>query len=629
MQALPYPCSALTAAYAVPIRLLPDSLVNQIKAGEVVERPSAVIKELVENALDAGATRIEVEAEQGGLGLIRVRDDGYGIVRDELALALERHATSKIQSLDDLEGVASLGFRGEALPSILSVSRMSLSSRRADDAHGWTVRGDGALREREPQPSALTQGTVVEVQDLFFNTPARRKFLKSESTEFRHIDLALRRLALARRDVAFAWKNNGKRVLDLRALDVQSTGEERVREVCGADFVANALYIDEERGGLRLHGWVGLPSFSRSQADLQYLYVNGRAVRDRLLGAALRRAFADVLHSTRYPAFVLYLEIDPRGVDVNVHPQKTEVRFRDSARVHEMLFGVVHRALREVRPDPEQHHRVGSAEFGSLPPPGLVTQSRMDYTMAPSTRHWGVSEPSASAGGIASTGWPLLHTRSADADAAPIMPTLPSFGVPGSSARAEGPLGQAIAQLHGIFILAQNERGMILVDAHAAHERVLYERLKRQLAEGSIPSQQLLVPTMLKLAEDQADALEARRDALRQFGLDFDRVGPQAIALRAVPPLLAGGDLEALLRSLLDDDSEAHVDEVLNAQERVLAEMACKAAIKAHRVLNLHEMNALLRDMERTEFANQCNHGRPTWVQLEMHELDRLFLRGR
>jgi len=607
-----------TEPYAVPIRVLPDSLVNQIKAGEVVERPAAVIKELVENALDAGATRIEVEAEQGGLGLIRVRDDGSGIARDELALALERHATSKIQSLDDLEGVASLGFRGEALPSILSVSRLSLSSRRAGDEHGWRVGGDGLLREREPQPAALAGGTIVEVLDLFFNTPARRKFLKSESTEFRHIDLALRRLALARRDVGFAWKNNGKRVLDLRGLDLQSTGEERVRDVCGADFVNNALYVDEERGGLRLHGWVGLPSFSRSQADLQYLYVNGRAVRDRLLGAALRRAFSDVLHSTRYPAFVLYLEIDPRGVDVNVHPQKTEVRFRDSARVHEMLFGVVHRALREVRPDPDQHHRIGSAHFDAAAP-SLVNQSRMDYTMSPSSRNWGVAETTRAANGIADTGWPLLATTAAS----------PSEAAFREGARADGPLGQAIAQLHGIFILAQNERGMVVVDAHAAHERVLYERLKRQLAEGSIPSQQLLVPTMLKLAEDQADALEARREPLSQFGLEFDRVGPQSVALRAVPPLLAGGELEALLRSLLDDESEAHVDEVLNAQERVLAEMACKAAIKAHRVLNLHEMNALLRDMERTEFANQCNHGRPTWVQLEMHELDRLFLRGR
>jgi DNA mismatch repair protein MutL len=616
----------LPEPHVLPIRLLPDSLVNQIKAGEVVERPAAVIKELVENALDAGATRIEVEAEQGGLGLIRVRDDGHGIARDELALALERHATSKIQSLDDLEGVASLGFRGEALPSILSVSRMSLSSRRADDTHGWQIGGDGVLRNREPQPSPLAGGTVVEVLDLFFNTPARRKFLKSESTEFRHIDLALRRLALARRDVGFAWKNNGKRVLDLRALSVQSNGEERVREVCGADFIANALYIDDERGGLRLHGWVGLPSFSRSQADLQYLYVNGRAVRDRLLGAALRRAFADVLHSTRYPAFVLYLEIDPRGVDVNVHPQKTEVRFRDSARVHEMLFGVVHRALKDVRPDPDQHHRIGGGDFGSTLPPSLSTQSRMDYTMAAPSRPWHVAERSG--GDIRDTGWPLLHTPSPADDAASPLP-LPKFGMPGESTRADGPLGNAIAQLHGIFILAQNERGLILVDAHAAHERVLYERLKLQLAEGSIPSQQLLVPQMLKLAEDQVEALESRRDALRQFGLEFDRVGLASIALRAVPPLLAGGDLEALLRSLLDDESDAHVDEVLNAQERVLAEMACKAAIKAHRVLNLHEMNALLRDMERTEFANQCNHGRPTWVQLEMHELDRLFLRGR
>jgi len=610
----------------VPIRLLPDTLVNQIKAGEVVERPAAVVKELVENALDAGATRIEVEAEQGGLGLLRIRDNGHGIARDELLLALQRHATSKILSLEDLEGVCSLGFRGEALPSILSVSRLILTSRRVDEDHAWRVHGDGEVMVQTPEPAALAGGTVVEVRDLFYNTPARRKFLKSDGTEFRHVDQALRRLALARREVAFSWSHNGKRVLDLRPLDVLGNGEERVREVCGPDFIANALHVDEERVGLRLHGWLGLPAFSRSQPDLQYLYVNGRAVRDRLLAGALRRAFADVMHSTRYPAFVLYLEIDPRGVDVNVHPQKTEVRFRDAARVHEMLFGVVHRALRDVRPDPQQHHRVGAAEAGSFVPTSLVTQTRLPYPAAPTSTSapWRIAEPRA-ADSVDQTGWALLDAARSDGLGTPAPAPAPAPVDPVRSA----PLGQAVAQLHGIYILAQNERGLVLVDAHAAHERVLYERLKQQLAQGPIPSQQLLVPAVLKFAEDQADALERQRDALRDFGLEFDRMGPQALALRAVPPLLAGADLEALLRSLVDDESQAHVDEVRNAQERVLAEMACKAAIKAHRSLNLHEMNALLRDMERTEFANQCNHGRPTWAQLDMNELDRLFLRGR
>lgn len=604
------------------IRLLPDALVNQIKAGEVIERPAAAVKELVENALDAGATRIEVEVEQGGLGLLRIRDNGHGISREDLALALERHATSKIQSLDDLEAVTSLGFRGEALPSILSVSRLTLASRQADSDHGWSLQGEGRLAHNQPQPSAQAVGTCVDVHDLFYNTPARRKFLKSESTEFRHIDLALRRLALARPETAFAWSHNGRKVLDLRALQADEPAASRVRQICGADFVDNSVRVDEERHGARLHGWIGLPSFSRPQADLQYLYVNGRAVRDRLLSGALRRAFADVLHSTRYPAFVLYLEIDPRVVDVNVHPQKTEVRFRDSARVHDLLFGSVQRVLRDIRPDPEQHHRIGfgardlqSATIGS-------PQVRIEYSQAgASTAHqpWRIAEGSTNASGIAATGWPLLS------DAATTSEALSMSG----HRSLDGPLGQAIAHLHGLFILAQNQRGLVLVDAHAGHERVLYEKLKRDLQEGSLASQQLLVPVVVTLAEDEVEALESKSAALRAFGLDLDRVGPSHIALRAVPPLLAGGDLEALVRSLIDEDAATHVEGVLNAQERVLADIACKAAVKANRALTVAEMNALLRDMERTEFASQCNHGRPTWVQLDLAELDRLFLRGR
>lgn len=614
---------------AVSIRVLSDVLVNQIKAGEVIERPAAVVKELVENSLDAGARRIEVEVEQGGLGLLRIRDDGHGIARDELILALERHATSKISNLDDLEAVGSLGFRGEALASVLSVSRLSLASKQADAEHGWMLVGDGVLASREPQPSAQQQGTTIEVRDLFFNTPARRKFLKAEATEFRHIDLALRRLALARFDVAFSWKHNGRRVAELRPCLSEAGFEDRVREVCGDEFTDNALFLDETRLGTRLWGWVALPTFSRPLPDLQYLYVNGRAVRDRLLGGALRRAFADVLHSTRYPAFVLNVEIDPRGVDVNVHPQKTEVRFRDSARVHDLLFGAVHQALRKVRPDPEQHHRVAMAEPSAVaapPRPELQTQTRMAYEPRSAPASWAVQERS-----IESTGWPLIQSAAQETRVEPqtaaqaIAAELRTQAPP----PPEQPLGQAVAQLHGIFILAQNEHGLVIVDAHAAHERVLYEKLKVQLAQGALPSQQLLVPVVLQMPEDQADRIEERRDGLSRFGLVVDRVSPTSVALRAVPPLLASGDLEALLRDLVDDEAQGHVEEVLNAQERVMADMACKAAIKAHRVLTLPEMNALLRDMERTEFASQCNHGRPTWVQLSSQELDRLFLRGR
>lgn len=600
------------------IRLLPDLLVNQIAAGEVVERPAAVVKELVENSLDAGARRIEVEVEQGGLALMRVRDDGGGIPRAELALALQRHATSKIGSLSDLESVASLGFRGEALPSILSVSRFSLTSRAAGEDHAWQVAGAGALDSAEPVPAAHPPGTGIEVRDLFFNTPARRKFMKSESTEFRHIDQWLRRVALSRFDTAFTLRHNGRRVMELAPAADERGREARVAEVCGADFVADCVFVDDSRLGMRLWGWIGLPSAARGQADLQYLYVNGRNVRDKLLGHALRRAFADVLHSTRYPAFVLYLELDPRGVDVNVHPQKTEVRFRDSSRVHDFLFGCVNQVLRRIRPEPELHHQVRLGDAAApVPMAAPLFQSRFGYGGSVESRPVSLGEPAV---GIARSGWSLLQSQPAAAPAP-------------EQEREDLPLGHAVAQLHGIFILAQNARGLVLVDAHAAHERVLYERFKQQLADGGIASQALLVPQSVQLHEDEADALEARREELAQMGLQIDRGGPASITVRAVPPLLAREDISELVRGLAGDESlrehVGHLGEVLDAQHRVMADMACKAAIKAHRRLTLPEMDALLRDMERTELANQCNHGRPTWVQLEMAELDRYFLRGR
>lgn len=610
------------------IQVLPDQLINQIAAGEVVERPAAVVKELVENSLDAGGRHIEIETEQGGLGLIRIRDDGGGIPREQLALALQRHATSKIASLDDLESVASLGFRGEALPSILSVSRFAMTSRTAQDAHGWRIAGAGVAEAGPPVAAAHAVGTTVEVRDLFFNTPARRKFMRAESTEFRHIDQLARRLALARFDLRLALRHNGRRALELAPAPDEPAREARIAEVCGAEFMNNAVMLDESRQGLRLWGWVALPSFARAQPDLQFLYVNGRMVRDKLLGHALRRAYADVLHSTRYPAFVLFLELDPAAVDVNVHPAKSEVRFRQSAQVHDFLFGCVHQLLRRIRPDPGLHHRVELHAPDAAPEQAQApTQEPLRYarpvSYGGSTGHIGgaafsgISEPAPTT--LASTAWPLYAAGAAqpaaDADVAV----------------AQQPLGRALAQLHGVFILAENRQGLVLVDAHAAHERVLYERYKSQLEAGGIPAQALLVPEPVRVGEAEADQLEAQREELSRLGLVIDRAGPESVTVRALPPLLARTDLGALLRGLCGEgnDSEAHFGEVLDAQHRILADLACRGAIKANRRLTVPEMDALLRDMEATELSGQCNHGRPTWVQIGAEDLDRLFLRGR
>ena len=591
------------------IRPLPDVLINQIKAGEVVERPAAVVKELVENALDAGASQITVELEQGGLSRIRVRDNGSGIARAELPLALARHATSKIGSLEDLEQVASLGFRGEALASILAVSRLQLTSRTTAEPHAWRVGGEGAPDGHAPVPAAAPVGTEIDVQDLFFATPARRKFMKSASTEARHAEQSLRRLALARPAASISLMHEGRSLLSATAAHEASGFERRVAELCGREFLANALYREAEAGGLKLAGWIALPSFSRSQADLQFLSVNGRAVRDKLLGSAMKRAYADALHSSRYPAFVLHLTLDPAHVDVNVHPQKTEVRFRDGARVHDFLFGLVHRWLREVRPEPGQHH---AASFGAAAEPSAY--------LLPLTTPAYINEPAA-------------HYGAQRADSTPTWATLAAHAQPASSATVEHPLGYAIAQLHGLFILAQNGQGLVVVDQHAAHERVIYERYKRELSAGGVPSQALLSPQLIAVSEEEAEAAEQRAPLLAAAGLQVSRVGPAQLALRAVPPLLESGAAAELLREVLgravESGSHSHLGEVLDAQHRVLADMACKAAIKANRAMTLAEMNALLREMERTDLAGQCNHGRPTWVQVGLAELDRLFLRGR
>jgi DNA mismatch repair protein MutL len=582
----------------MPIRALPEILINQIAAGEVVERPSSVVKELVENSLDAGAQHIAVSLEQGGKRLIRVGDDGQGIAHRELALALTRHATSKIANLDDLESVATLGFRGEALPSIASVSRMSLTSRSAADEHAWQV----PVKEGRPGtavPAPGGRGTRVEVRDLFYNVPARRKFLRTDQTEFGHVDELLKRMALARFDVGFELQHNGKTVRKLAPAvdDRQQAG--RVAALCGAEFLEHALYIDTQRGTLGLRGWVAEPRYNRARADRQFFFVNGRAVRDRVVAHAVRQAFSDVLYHGRHPAFVLFLDLPPAAVDVNVHPQKHEVRFRDSRMVHDFLYSTLHRGLADAG--------VGAG----MPRPLAVTAQQSPWTTA-APRQSNV---------------PLGVRDSVEAYA-----QLVGVAEPGPDDAAEDipPLGFALAQLHGVYILAQNRQGLVLVDMHAAHERITYERLKSGWAGEGIKSQQLLDPVTVHVSESEARLTEARAGELEKLGLLCDRSGPESVIIRKAPTLLRDADLATLLRDVLAElAADGASTRVEAAIDELLSSMACHGSVRANRALNVAEMNALLRDMERTERAAQCNHGRPTWVQLDLPSLDRLFLRGR
>ena len=590
------------------IRILPDHLVNQIAAGEVVERPVSVVKELVENSLDAQARVVTVSLEQGGKNLVRVVDDGLGIVHDDLALALQRHATSKIVSLEDLEQVATLGFRGEALPSIASVSRVDLASRHASESHGWCVQvRQGHIGE--VRPHAVQTGTRVEVADLFYNTPARRKFLRTESTEFGHTDQLLRRFALARFDVAFVLEHNGKTVMRHEVADTQQRREKRLQGVFGDEFLPHALHVDEDRSGMRLHGWVAEPRFNRAQSDRQFFFVNGRAVRDRVITHAVRKAFQDVLYHGRHPAFALYFELSPAMVDVNVHPQKHEVRFRDARMVHDFLFSALYRALGEsgtgagmVRPGIDLG-RAENAEQGGGRFTGAFAQPRMGLPVSEQIAAYQQVLGSQSLRGQVGT--------QGDDDTIP-------------------PLGFALAQLHGVYILSQNEHGLVMTDMHAAHERITYERLKsRSLAEG-IRSQRLLVPLSVQVSASEAELAEDCREQLALLGLVLDRSGPESVLLREVPALLADADSASLLRDVLSDLArQGDSDRVATATNEILSTMACHGSVRANRQLNIAEMNALLRDMERTERSGHCNHGRPTWVQLDMATLDRLFLRGR
>jgi DNA mismatch repair protein MutL len=593
------------------IHPLEPQLINQIAAGEVVERPASVLKELLENSLDAGSSKIEIDIEDGGRRLIRVRDDGHGIHREDLALALSRHATSKIASLQDLERVVSMGFRGEALPSIASVSRLLVQSRTAEETSGWQVQGDGREKTADPEPVPHLPGTTIEVRDLFHNVPARRKFLRTENTEQKHLEGVVQRIALSRPEVELLVRRKRKVLYHLRPARSEAQQLERLKVLLGEPFAQQLIGFDHSAAGLRLYGWIAEPTFSRSQADLQFFFVNGRAVRDRLLAHAVRQAYQDVLYHGRHPAFVLYLELEPAAVDVNAHPAKHEVRFRESRLVHDFLFRTVHKVLADVRPTADRPVPVA---VHPLPESGYSPEQRHRQSGMPLQ----VNEQ-------------LSHYRRLHGSL-PAAATVPVYeqAEPRAEAEAVPPLGFALAQLKGVYILAENEQGLVLVDMHAAHERISYEHLKRSYQEDGIRSQPLLVPLTLAVSCAEADEAEQRQAWFATLGFEIDRHGPEQLLVRQVPALLSDVDIEVLVRDVLSDcHSHGHSRRIEETINELLSTMACHGSVRANRSLTIQEMNALLRDMERTERSGQCNHGRPTWVQIGLQELDGLFLRGR
>jgi len=592
------------------IRKLASHLINQIAAGEVIERPASVVKELLENSLDAGATRIDIELEQGGKDLMRIRDNGCGILHEELSMALCRHATSKIASLEDLERITSLGFRGEALPSIASVSRLSISSRSQQEDTAWSIQG-GA--EDTTQPAAHPVGTTIEVRDLFFNTPARRKFLKTDKTEFNHIENIVKRIALSHFDVEINFSHQRKPIYNLPVANTQQQQERRLQQLCGAAFVEHVLHLDNQAGGLRLSGWVAVPAFSRSQADLQYFFINGRMVRDKLLVHAVKQAYRDVLHHQRQPAYVLFLELDPVMVDVNAHPAKFEVRFRESRQVHGFITHTLKKILADVRPADQAEsllaNELEAAPYSSTPSHSWsqsTSQQSMGLPIAEQAKSYShFVEAAMSSGSL-----PVQDKQEAPSDTSP-------------------PLGFAIAQLHGVYILAQNNDGLVIVDMHAAHERITYERLKTSMQGEGIKSQPLLVPVSVAVSEREADLAISNKSVFETLGFVVDRMGPETLTVRQVPGLLRNADCVSLVRDVLSDIAAFGSSERLQAEfNAVLSTIACHGSVRANRQLSIPEMNALLRDMEITEHSGQCNHGRPTWRQMSMKELDKLFMRG-
>ncbi|MDR3298535.1 MAG: DNA mismatch repair endonuclease MutL [Candidatus Accumulibacter sp.] len=598
------------------IQRLPDLLISQIAAGEVVERPASVLKELLENALDAGSAAIQIQLEEGGVKLIRVSDDGCGIAREQLELALTRHATSKIASLGDLERVSTLGFRGEALASVASVARLALTSRQAGASHAWRLLAE---IDATPEPAALPAGTVVEMRDLYYNTPARRKFLKSEATEFAHCAEAVKRIALANPAVAFALAHNGR--VSLRFASGGGAAA-RVGAILGEDFLAESRAVDTGIGPLRLFGHCAAPAHSRPRGDTQYCYVNGRFVRDKLLAHALREAYRDILHGSRYPAYCLFLEVEPALVDVNVHPAKTEVRFRDGRAVHQFVFHAVQKALSNplaVAPLSRESRPVSIQPISAA-----IPDAKSASPVSDPSRSWTPPHQQSPRVTPSSTAAYYTFNRAAFAASAP-----PSSTASTASNDAAPPLGYALAQLHGIYVLAQNAQGLVLVDMHAAHERILYEKLKNAFDEQRVATQALLIPAVFAVDALDVAVAEEHADALRELGFDIAPLGPAQLTVRGVPALLQAADPASLARDLLAELREHGVSQWLTARRNeLLATMACHGAVRARRQLSIPEMDALLRQMEETERADQCNHGRPTWARLSLRELDALFLRG-
>ena len=599
------------------IQKLPSLLVDQIAAGEVIERPASVVKELVENAMDARATRISIEIENGGKKLIRIIDNGIGLNKDDLTLAIQRHATSKIQSLEDLEALNSLGFRGEALPSIVSISRFSLISKTTEAEYAYQLNCLGG--DCEPvKPAQHPQGTSIEVRDLFYNTPARRRFLKTDRTEFLRIDELIKRVSLSRFDVGFTLIHNGKTIRSSQGGDQDSNKKMRITQLCGKDFFDNAFYIDENRHGMRLYGWVAKPSWNRASADRQYFYINGRMIKDKLIGHAVRQAYQDVLFHGRFPAFVLYFELDPSWVDVNVHPTKHEVRFRESQQVHGFIFGSLNHALSQTKPGSQLH---SESETGL----NTANISAVDYSKMQTSLSF--NRPNSSAGYVAEK--PSNYLQQV-AQASQSLPDFNHSNIPSTQQTEDiPPLGYAKAQIQGVFIVAENKHGMIIVDMHAAHERITYEWFKQAIEKEGIRSQTLLVPMAIMVSERETHAVEQHKAWFNKLGLDVQVGSKESIIVRKVPTLLVKTDIESLIKDVLSEivtlGSSTKIEASIN---ELLSSMACYGSVRANRQMTIVEMNALLREMEQTERADQCNHGRPTWVQMDMKQMDKLFLRG-
>jgi len=597
------------------IQKLPDLLVDQIAAGEVIERPASVVKELIENSIDAGATRITVEIEQGGKKLIRVTDNGFGLNQQDMELSIQRHATSKIHNLEDLESLHSLGFRGEALPSIVSICRFSLISKTEESSHAYQLNCSGGKCDGI-KPAQHTTGTTIEVRDLFYNTPARRRFLKTDKTEFLRIDELIKNISLSRFDIGITLIHNGKIVRNSQGGEDQNLKKARISQLCGKEFFDNSFYIDENRHGMRLYGWVAKPSWNRASADRQFFYINGRMIKDKLIGHAVRQAYQDVLFHGRFPAFILYFDLNPALVDVNVHPTKHEVRFRESQQVHGFIFGSLNHALSQTRPGSELNS-TNSLGFNTANLP------QIDYSKMQSSMSF---NPSGSYGSprVAETGGSYLKTI---AEAGMQLPDFENTSV--ESGEDIPPLGFAKAQLHGVFIIAENKQGMVIVDMHAAHERITYEWMKNSMQESEIRSQSLLVPIAMSVSERETHAVEEYSEWFQKLGFEIQPASKESIIIRKVPSILIKTDIEELIKDVLSEivtlGSSRKIEAGMN---EILASMACHGSVQANRQMTIVEMNALLREMEKTERADQCNHGRPTWVQLDMKQMDKLFLRG-